>query len=207
MHQTLFKIKCQKPFLITFGSFFISSTANYNKVMITNGFSSSSTRKTEILNLANGYICSDLSDFPSSYLIGSVGGNLNGTPILCGGTSYGFSKICYRFNNDVWEEFTSMKEKRTSAAGVIYNKKLHIFGGWDGSKLQTSEIIDVDGGVSDGPDLPLALSGHAMTSINNTVSIISGGTPSENKFKYMKSRAIYNPDLLNFQKLTVYLPF
>ena len=155
--------------------------------MITTGFSSSSSRKTEILDLENGDICSDLSDFPSSYLIGVVGGNLNGTPILCGGTTfYGFSKICYRFNNDVWEEFTSMKEKRAAAAGVIYNEKLHIFGGWDGSSLQTSEIIDVDGGVSDGPDLPIKLSGHAMTSINNTVSILSGGTPSENKFKYMK---------------------
>ena len=69
-----------------------------------------------------------------------------------------------------------MKDKRDLAAGIVYNKKLHVFGGSDGSQyLQSSEIISEDGGVIDGPDLPTAVSYHAITAVNSTVSILSGG--------------------------------
>ena len=57
------------------------------------------------------------------------------------------------------------------------NNKLHIFGGFSGSShLQTSEIISMDGGVEYGPELPVAVSDHAITSINSTLSLLSGGT-------------------------------
>ena len=69
-----------------------------------------------------------------------------------------------------------MKKKRLSATGVIYNKKLHVFGGEDGSyELKTTETITLDGEVNYGPKLPAAVSLHAMTAINDTVSILSGG--------------------------------
>ena len=76
----------------------------------------------------------------------------------------------------VWGEFASMKKKRLFATGVIYNKKLHVFGGEDGFyELKTTETITLDGEVSYGPKLPAAVSLHAMTAINDTVSILSGG--------------------------------
>ena len=68
-----------------------------------------------------------------------------------------------------------MKEKRGCAAAVMHNDKLHVFGGYSGSILQTTETINVDGEVSYGPDLPTGVSSHAMTKINDTVSLLSGG--------------------------------
>ena len=65
----------------------------------------------------------------------------------------------------------------------MYNKKLHVFGGSGDSGAQTSrttETINVDGEVSDGPDLPTAVYGHAMTKINDTFSLLSGGITNAN---------------------------
>ena len=76
-----------------------------------------------------------------------------------------------------------MNEKRSYAAAVIHNDKLHVFGGYSGSRLKTSETINVVGEVSDGPDLPTAVRGHAMTKINDTVSILSGGETYANLAK------------------------
>ena len=148
----------------------------YSKVMVTTGLpGSAATRKTEILDLENGITCSELADFPVE-LSSAVGANLHGTPVVCGGFSSGLSEKCYRFNSasGVWEDFTSMKEKRSWAAGVMYNENLHVFGGYY-HWLYTSETINVDGGVSDGPDLLTGVYFHAMTAINDTVSLLSGG--------------------------------
>ena len=79
-----------------------------------------------------------------------------------------------------------MKEERGNAAGIIYKNEWHIFGGWTQGPLdtnnhskttlsKTSEIISQDGGVKKGPDLPTKFAHIAITSINETVSILSGG--------------------------------
>ena len=148
--------------------------------MITTGSPRSSATKTEIIDVTNGFSCSDLANFPVG-IDGSVGANLDGTPVVCGGSlNPEFSEKCYRFTDGGWAEFTSMKEKRDGAAGIVYNKKLHVFGGRSSmfSKSKTSEIISVDGVVNDGPDLPIAVEGHKMTAINDTMSILSGGVTS-----------------------------
>ena len=151
--------------------------------MITTGYPrSSARRKTEIIDIASGGVtCSDLENFPVEISSG-VGGNLQGTPVVCGGYSSTYSDKCYKFTTTGgWQEFASMKDKRGYAAGIVYNKKLHVFGGWDGSQyLQSSEIISEDGGVIDGPDLPTAVWNHAITAVNSTVSILSGGITNAN---------------------------
>ena len=174
------------------------STANYTKVMIVTGYPlSSATRTTEIVDVANDVACSDLADFPVE-LSGAVGANLDGTPVVCGGGgNSGSLDTCYRFKNGIWEEFTSMMEKRKGAAGVMYNKKLHMFGGHGASRLDTSEIINIDGEVSDGPDLPIAVFIHAMTAINDTVSLLSGGWTDPgviNVYIYSNQTWYYNHD-------------
>ena len=102
--------------------------------MITNGypFWSSSTRTTEIVDVANGLTCSDLAEFPVG-IYAAVGANLGGTPVVCGGRSSEYSEKCFRFKNSVWEEYASMKEKRQNAGAVIHNDKLHVFGGYNRS--------------------------------------------------------------------------
>ena len=69
-----------------------------------------------------------------------------------------------------------MNEKRAYAAGVMHKNNFHVFGG-SGSKhsSNTTEIISIFGGVEYGPELPVAVSRHAITSINSTLSILSGG--------------------------------
>ena len=70
-----------------------------------------------------------------------------------------------------------MKEKRYYTAGIVYDKVFHLFGGYDGSsRLKTSEVVSENGITYDSPDLPDILFLHAIASINNTVSIITGGS-------------------------------
>ena len=152
--------------------------------MITTGSPSSSATKTEIVDVVSGETCADLADFPLTNF-GAVGANLDGTPVVCGGyhdypsTYY---KTCYKFTISGWQEFASMKEKRRYAAGVMFQNKFHVFGGYDNGKLQTSELISIDGLVEHGPSLPSAVDMHAITSINSTVSILSGGYTSASYF-------------------------
>ena len=166
--------------------------------MVTSGYPSSSARKTEIVDVANGLTCSDLAEFPVE-LHGAVGANLDGTPVVCGGygDSIGDSDKCFRLTNGIWEEFTIMKEERGFAAAVMHNDKLHVFGGFSGSsRLQTTETINVDGEVSYGPDLPTGVWRHAMTKINGTVSLLSGGSTDTDS--YSAKTWYYNHDTETF---------
>ena len=64
--------------------------------MITTGFPrSSATKKTEIVDVANGVSCSDMANFPVE-LYGAVGANLGGTPVVCGGSSSASSKTQHK---------------------------------------------------------------------------------------------------------------
>ena len=131
----------------------------------------------EVVDVVNGETCTDLADFPVSNY-GALGANLDGTtPIVCGGRyDSTYYQACYKLTNGGWQEFASMNEKRGYAAGIMFKNKFHVFGGYDGSsRLQTSEIISIDGAVEYGPELPEAVSVHAITSINSTVSLLSGG--------------------------------
>ena len=60
-------------------------------------------------------------------------------------------------------------------------------------KLQTSETINVNGEVRDGPDMPIALDSHAMTKINDTISLLSGGQ-TNNANTYSTKTWFYNHD-------------
>ena len=109
------------------------------------------------MDVESGETCADLADFPVENR-GAVGANLDGTPVVCGGYSSGYSRKCYRFKNGKWKKFASMKEKRGYAAGIMHKNKFHVFGGYDGSSLsKTTELISIDGGVEYGPELPEAV--------------------------------------------------
>ena len=145
--------------------------------MITTGLPSSFpvTNTTEVVDVVSGEICADLAEFPVTNE-GALGANLDGTPVVCGG----LYQKCYKFKNDKWKKFASMKDKREYAAGIVYKKKFYVFGGRVGSNsLQTSEIISINGGVEYGPVLPESVYIHAITSgIHSNVSILSGGRTS-----------------------------
>ena len=139
-----------------------------------------SSTETEILDVINDETCSNLDEFPDKIRKAAVGANLQGTPIVCGGfgrTDSPDSDKCYKFTNGKWKELTRMKKIRSYASGVIYKNKWHVFGGsaTDETYRTTSEIISIDGEVSDGPELETSVSRHAITTVNEKVSILSGG--------------------------------
>ena len=134
-------------------------------------------KKTEIIDLINKTTCSPLADIPNTVMDNAVGVNLQGTPVFCGGVHTGkISDKCYKFTNGSWKEFTNMKQERRNAAGILYKKEWHIFGGWKKKSLysNTSEIISQDGEVKNGPYLPTGFFDHAITSYNEKLSILTG---------------------------------
>ena len=150
--------------------------------MITTGGPGNLIKPTEVVDVESVEICADLADFPVKNTQ-AVGANLDGSPIVCGGYFYPtYYQTCYKFTNAGWQVFTSMKEPRYLAAGVMYKNEFHVFGGSSGrwtssgvNLLKTSEIISIDGGVRDGPELLEAVHMHAITFVSSTVSILSGG--------------------------------
>jgi hypothetical protein len=151
------------------------------KVLITTGIvdeeSGSSSTTTEVVDVVSGKSCADLADFPLSRM-GAVGANLKGTPAVCGGIYSGstYLRTCYKYTNAGWQQFANMKEK-TRQAGVMHKNKYHVFGG-----SNTTELISIDGGVEYGPELPEAVFQPEITSINSTVSILSGGRFNANNY-------------------------
>lgn len=134
--------------------------------------------KTEIIDVINGETCSNLADF--KMILGPVGTNFQDTPVLCGNERDSYSFKCYKFkHNGGWQEFASLNGKRYMAAGIVYKNKFHVFGGsGKNSNLKTSVIVSESGVSEDGPDLKTAISSHAITIINSTMSIITGGSTS-----------------------------
>ena len=72
-----------------------------------------------------------------------------------------------------------MQSARENAASVIYKNKIWITGGfvyglrkW----LNTSEYILPNGKSLAGPDLPVLMQSHAAVNVNETHTIITGGT-------------------------------
>ena len=169
--------------------------------MITTGWPYSSSKKTDVVDVVSGESCGSLAQFPVKN-DGAVGTNLDGTPVVCGGMGWPKRyKTCYKFTNAGWQEFANMKEKRYLGAGIMYKNKFHVFGGFDGSNWgQTSEIISIDGGVEYGPEIPVATR-HEITSINATVSVLSGGTTLTNShptwlFNHETQAFSFGPSLL-----------
>ena len=150
-------------------------------ILIATGFNyvDYSYEKSEIINILNDELtCSDFEDYPN-VVEGAVGASLESTPVICGGYSvYGkLTDKCYAYIDGKWQEFSTMTEGRAYAAAIVFDESLHIFGGQGqyGDLLKSSEIVRADGTVSVGVDLPGTLAFHAITFVNETVSILTGG--------------------------------
>ena len=147
---------------------------------------------SEIISLGNeNLVCSNIEDYYID-VFGAVGASLKDYPVICGGhhpdpflwfKSYTSNK-CYVYKNHTWQFLGNMANDRAYAAAIVYDNSLYIFGGngfrwWNPFRtLTASEIISKEGdGIKSTKitDLKIALSMHAITWINDTVSIITGG--------------------------------
>ena len=96
---------------------------------------------------------------------------------------------CFKFAQNEWKEFANLKQTRLDAAGIVFEDHFHIFGGYgEGARLKTTEIVSANGVVSYGPNMTIELSGLAITNLNKTSSIISGGLTN---YRYSTSRTFY----------------
>merc|ERR1712165_563974 len=81
--------------------------------------------------------------------------------------------------------------KRSSAAVIVNDQKLTIFGGIDesGNEYDSIETIDENGQSQDNSNnLPEAIHGHAIASINSSVAILSGGVVDRSRSRSRRSR-------------------
>ena len=148
--------------------------------------SNSATKTTEIINLGNDTVtCQDLENYPLEIRSG-VGSNIGSFPAICGGHGYGSGSSlnqCYRLVAGEWQQFATMTLRRYGAAGIFLGNSLMVFGGYEdpgSGRLQSTEIINEDGQVSQGPLMPSAVYYHANAAVNASTFIISGGSTNTN---------------------------
>ena len=172
-----------------------------SKILVSTGYPTSSARKTEIINLENESLtCQDLGNYPFG-IYGGVGSNIGSLAVICGGTGgigATSEKQCYKLVAGEWQQFATMTTRRHYAAVMGVGNSLMIFGGIDYSningvvdtyQLQSTEIINENGQVSQGPNMPADdIESHAIATVNASTLIISGGRTTVWPYTYDYSR-------------------
>ena len=98
----------------------------------------------------------------------ATGGLLDGLPVICGGYN---DKQIHSIAKDQSKCLGQLSIRRRYAASVVLsNNTLWVTGGQDQAcfnPLKSTEFITKDGQTSQGPDLPLPLSHHAIVPLNS----------------------------------------
>ena len=128
---------------------------------------------TEVVDLKSGKI---FSMAPlGTRTAGATGGLLDGLPVICRGSH---DNQIHSIAKDQSKFLGQLSVERTNAGSVVLsNNTLWVTGGYDQSynRLKTTEFVTKDGQTSQGPDLPLPLSGHAIVPLNSGAFILIGG--------------------------------
>ena len=74
-----------------------------------------------------------------------------------------------------------MISRRVASAGISHDQSFYIFGGFNAGRLSSTEII-TEQGVSAGPEMPEAVCHHAIASVNETTSILTGGWSTSSSY-------------------------
>jgi hypothetical protein len=119
-------------------------------------------------------MCNNWPDFPIS-VIDATGGLIGNTVMICGGHSENFDESqCYSLTSEKVTPVTHMSVGRMRAASIVLNDNtLWVTGGFNYDLLASTDYVKMSGTMP-GPDLPMALSRHAMVAINNTCSMVIG---------------------------------
>ena len=103
----------------------------YERILVTTGYISSRTghengRVSEVIDLVDpNRSCSPLQDAPSARWA-SVGGNLNGRPLICGGW-YPNNRLqdCFFVQGNTNQKISLTQERSSAGVVVLNGKKLH----------------------------------------------------------------------------------
>ena len=174
-----------------------------SKFLITTGWNKDGyPRNSKILDLSikGGSNCNDWAEFPKD-VAAATGGVIQDVVVICGGgyASTEFNE-CYSLNGQAATLITHMSAKRQYAASLVIDKtKLWITGG---VHLASSEYITLEG-IEPGPELPTIIDSHALVAIDNTLSMLIGGSTTENVatktthyFDHQSHNWIQGPDLM-----------
>ena len=128
--------------------------------------------------------CKNWPKFPK-HVSRATSGLLGNTVMICGGSMVDnfhlyhnlITDECYSITSQKATLVTHMSVERVDAASIVLNDNtLWVTGGVGKDRLSliSTEYVKMSGSLP-GPDLPIALDGHAMAAINSTVSMVIGG--------------------------------
>ena len=153
------------------------------------GYSSENPRKSEVLDFSDNanqnQHCQDWSSLPEKTLGATGSYFLNKeSALICGGSWA--QDECYAIDDSSTSLITRMIDGRAYAASIVTsNKYLWITGGIKDTGLATAttELIDFELGISKfAPEMPIALASHDITSLSESVFIITGGRSSDSYY-------------------------
>ena len=129
-------------------------------------------------------------DFKIS-VVGATGGLIGDTVIICGGVWIGSGSDqtnqldeCYSLTSEKATIVTHMSVEREYAASIVLDDNiLWVTGGSSSAsgvvvQLSSTEYVTLAGTML-GPNLPQALTNHAMAAINKTCSMVIGGISAD----------------------------
>ena len=160
-----------------------------NRFLVVGGYlASSSGPSTEVIDLANPSLtCNSFGELGTEQAY-SVGGLLENTPIVCGGSHSSIRQSCLIFGQS---QTMTMTEPRRYAVSVVLNTTtMWVMGGQDDSNyLSSTELITLEKAVS-GPSLPHAVSSHCAVKFNESQIYVIGGRVNGT---YTNDVYVFNP--------------
>ncbi len=148
-----------------------------SKLLICGGYNPY-TDTCEVINLeSSASTCKNPPNFPATVYRAIGGLGFKGNPILCGGFQNGTkSNKCFSLENNVWVSSASMNSVRAAAAAAqLKDGNLLVTGGYDGSSLNSAEMLTEEGWESNIPSLPVTIYAHCMVTVNSTTVMVIGG--------------------------------
>ena len=129
------------------------------------------------MTIKGGNKCNNWPVFPID-VKGVTGGLIGNTAIICGGRdASSYIDECYSLTSEKATLVTHMSVERLYMASIVLNDNtLWITGGFNNhtGNLASTEYVTETRTIF-GPNLPMALSHHAMVAINSTCSMVIGG--------------------------------
>lgn len=106
----------------------------------------------------------------------------DGAAYVIGGHGDGATQVWrYQPAKDVWSvAFAPLPEARPGLAAVVVNGKFYVIGGQRPDGSATSEVLILDpanGRWVEGPELPVALSGHTAAFMGGAIHVTGGSAP------------------------------
>ena len=85
--------------------------------------------------------------------------------------------------SNTWQLLGNLVTGRRHHCAAIFRGALWVTGGYNGNKLDSTEIMALDGTVTSGPSLPEIRYGHCMVVLNNDEFMILGSDSSSSLYR------------------------